>query len=139
MIRILAISFAITAGLIGSVTTSQSATGPESEGALPAEHISPDKALILRFRLQSPQSTYQLVEAATGRLLATAESAIRPNDVYKGRFRGGLEILFAPQNSSVNVREDISDASPAVRFIYFERQQDGSYLTYYLTPPVYRW
>jgi len=113
--------------------------GSDAVGNLPSTHLSPDKTLILQFTLQLPNSRYQLVDAASGRTLATAESAIVPNDVDNGICRDGLEVLFAAQDSSVIVREDVGDASPAVRFIDFERQSDGSYITYYLLPPFDLW
>jgi len=89
----------------------------------------------LEFVPGTPYGEYKLFDS-NNKILSVAKSAIEPNDIYEGKFRGTRDITYSPDNSAICIREDLSDASPFTSFIYLKRQTNGSYSVSYLRPPI---
>ena len=80
-------------------------------------------------------SQYTLIDAKNNAVVGHAESAILSDDVQEGVFRGTRTVETSPDGAKILINEDISDASPAARYILFERQPTGNYETFYLAAP----
>ena len=109
---------------------------------IPRERLSPDSALVLRFERHDKSFRYDLIKRSSRATVATASSAITPDDYvsearFSGpRFRGTQDVVFATDGSGVIITENLSDGGPVLRYILFHRQSDGRFGVRYLQPPT---
>ncbi len=109
---------------------------------IPRERPSPDSTLVLRFERHGKSFRYDLIKSSSRAIVATASSAITPEDYvsearFSGpRFRGTQDVIFAADGSGVIITEDLSDGGPVLRYILFHRQPTGRFEVRYLQPPT---
>jgi hypothetical protein len=114
----------------------------EPRDIIPRERRSPDSTLGIRFERQGKIFRYDLIKCSSRATLATASSAITPDDYvsearFSGpRFRGTQDVVFATDGSGVIITENLSDGGPVLRYILFHRQSDGRFGVRYLQPPT---
>ena len=96
---------------------------------------------MLRFERHDKTFRYDLVNRSSRATVASASSAITPDDYvsearFSGpRFRGTQDVVFATDGSGVVITEGLSDAGPAFYYILIRRQPGGSFGVRYLHPP----
>ena len=91
--------------------------------------------MALRFYEHTEPCRYRLIDRVSCAILASAESAISPSDIFDGRFRSTPDVVFAADGSGVAISEDVSDASPIMRHILIHRESGGHFAVRYLQPP----
>jgi hypothetical protein len=131
MIRILPICLLFL--IIGCAGQYDSLARSQPRSPLKHSYIAPSKKIQLTFKLGDP-SIYQLVDTASGAVVATAQSAITPDDVYQNAFRGTVDVVFSSNSKSLCIQEGVSDASPATRYILIRPDSESSYEVRYLLP-----
>ena len=109
---------------------------------IPRERLSPDSTLVLRFERHDKSFHYDLINHSSRATVATASSAITPDDYvsearFSGpRFRGTQDVVFATDGSGVIITENLSDGGPVLYYILIRRQPDRSFVVRYLQPPI---
>lgn len=124
----------LTAHTVFAQTTERA----KDHSRIPSEFHSRNSIFTLRFQ-RGRTSTYRLIDTSTGRTLAIAQSAICPADINGDIFRGTVDVHFAPDSSAVCIEENVTDASPAIRYILIRREDSKTYGIHYLLPEETIW
>ena len=80
-------------------------------------------------------SVYSLVDARTGKVVGTAESAYTKSNLTAGVVLSERRVEASPDGRQILVQDDVSSSFPSRRYILFEQRPDGTFSTVYLAPP----